>query len=143
LAWARVGGHAIDPQVAGRGRAGGGTVPMTDTWPSTRRPQGSQRGDPNVVPAARLRRARHSGARAGARSGGEPYYVNGHLHGSFRSISSNFTVPARIAIANALHRALIAIARVPPGGPAPARARASRPARVEAAVCVNTINIGQ
>ena len=23
---------------------------MTDTWPSTRRPQGSQRGDPNVVP---------------------------------------------------------------------------------------------
>jgi hypothetical protein len=120
---------------------------MTDTWPSTRRPQGSQRGDPNVVPAARLRRARHSGApraRAGARSGGEPYYVNDHLHGSFRSISSNFTVPARIA--NALHRALIAIARVPPGPGsllAPPRAPASRPARVEAAVCVNTINIGQ
>ena len=29
VAWARVGGHAIDPQVAGRGRAGGGAVPMT------------------------------------------------------------------------------------------------------------------
>ena len=26
---------------------------MTDTWPSTRRPQGSQRGGPNVVPGPR------------------------------------------------------------------------------------------